>query len=164
MISKSKVTPDKKLSIPRLEIYGSLLLARGINYMCSNLTSLWINRIIAWSESIVALSWTTSKVKTFVANFVAQIQHITSLEIWRHVPTALNPVDRASRGLTPGELVNQSLWWTGPDYLKEPEESWPIVNSILSAENERNKHVETNTITLVSTPKPPPHFRLTSRL
>lgn len=35
--------------------------------------------------------------------------------------------------------------------MKEPEESWPIVNSILSTENERKEHVEKKIITLVIT-------------
>lgn len=57
------------------------------------------------------------------------------------MPTAQNPADCASRG----------FWWTGLDYLKEPEKLWSTVDSISSAEDEKNEHVETKIITLVLT-------------
>lgn len=57
LMGKSKVAPEKKLSIPRLELCGSPLLARVINYTHTNLTSLRIDRITAWSDSTVALEW-----------------------------------------------------------------------------------------------------------
>lgn len=57
LIGKSKVISEKKLSIPRLELCGSLLFARVINYVSSNLFLLQINRVIAWSNSKVALEW-----------------------------------------------------------------------------------------------------------
>lgn len=76
----------------------------------------------------MTLAWIrspTSRLKTFVANRVAQIQHMTPVEIWRHIPTAYNPADCASQGITPKELVDQSLWWTGPKFLIHPLDKWP---------------------------------------
>ena len=34
-----------------------------------------------------------------------------------NIPTAENPADCASRGLTPSELQAHDLWWTGPSWL-----------------------------------------------
>lgn len=64
---------------------------------------------------------------TFVANRTSQIQKLTCPSIWRYVPTRLNPVDCASRGLLPSELVNRPLWWTGPPFLIQSDEQWPTL-------------------------------------
>lgn len=83
-------------------------------------------RCIAWSDSTIALSWirnTTTKLPAFVSNRVQQIQ-AKNLE-WRYVPTDVNPADCASRGLTPSQLLEHTLWWKGPDFLLKPESEWP---------------------------------------
>ncbi|XP_046868552.1 uncharacterized protein LOC124461007 [Drosophila willistoni] len=35
-----------------------------------------------------------------------------------------NPADLPSRGLSAQELVHKDLWWHGPPWLREPQESW----------------------------------------
>lgn len=83
-------------------------------------------RCIAWSDSTIALSWirnTTTKQPVFVANRVQHIQ-VEKLE-WRYIPTDVNPADCASRGLTPSQLLNHSLWWNGPGFLQRMETEWP---------------------------------------
>lgn len=77
---------------------------------------------------MTALVWIQSsphRWATFIANRTSQIQELTAPSIWRYVPTQLNPVDCASRGLFPSELVDHPLWWTGPPYLHEAEHLWP---------------------------------------
>jgi len=63
---------------------------------------------------------------TFVANRTSQIQDITPPSIRRHVPTQDNPVDCASRGLFPSDLVEYLLWWNGPSFLKQSSHHWPV--------------------------------------
>lgn len=62
-----------------------------------------------------------------MANRTSQIQELTAPSIWRYVPTLENPVDCASRGLFPSDLVNHSLWWNGPSFLKDSPDKWPLL-------------------------------------
>ncbi|XP_043067115.1 uncharacterized protein [Drosophila bipectinata] len=69
-----------------------------------------------------SLAW-----KTFVANRIGSIQEVSSASQWGHVSTQDNPADFATRGLTPLQLAQDKLWWSGPDWLQEPEDHWPKV-------------------------------------
>jgi len=64
----------------------------------------------------------------FVANRVGEIQRLTEIETWRHVTSSNNPTDLLSRGLSPPELADASLWWHGPAFLQSKEELWPDAN------------------------------------
>ncbi|CAI2336878.1 unnamed protein product [Caenorhabditis sp. 36 PRJEB53466] len=45
---------------------------------------------------------------------------------FHHCPTEYNPADLASRGVVMEKLFNNSLWFDGPEFLKNPESEWPI--------------------------------------
>lgn len=84
--------------------------------------------IYAWSDSTVALSWIKSlshRWKTFVCNRVTQIQEHLPPEHWCHVYSGNNPVDCASHGVLPFELVNHPLWWADLPWLQYPLISGP---------------------------------------
>ncbi|GFS67445.1 integrase catalytic domain-containing protein [Trichonephila clavipes] len=68
--------------------------------------------------------------KTFVANRVATIQHLTNAEQWHHVSSEQNPADLVSRGLDPSSLLNNSLWWNGPKFLTTKD--FPEKNTLSS--------------------------------
>lgn len=130
LCAKSRVAPTKSTTIPRLELSAALLASR----LASTVNSAFrkpIARCIFWTDSSVALAWINtcpSKLKTFVANRVATIQELTESSSWRHVPTALNPADLASRGIDPQHVESERLWWHGPTFLLQPEESWPTLS------------------------------------
>jgi len=124
---KSRIAPAAKVSIPRLELCGAGLLARLLSFMQANMTLKFVS-VTAWTDSTITLAWIkspTAKLKTFVANRVAKIQQLTDVNIWRHVPSELNPADCASRGLSPRELSDHVLWWKGPEFLRKPTVTWP---------------------------------------
>lgn len=129
LMSKTKVAPLKKLTIPRLELCGASMLANLITPIYPEFN----NRISSchlWLDSEVAYYWinkSPAQLKTFVANRVASIQHKTTERnfTWHWVPGEDNPADLASRGTVPSKLCNNNLWWNGPSWLTKPETFWP---------------------------------------
>ncbi|CAL1671780.1 unnamed protein product [Lasius platythorax] len=106
--SKTKVAPLKRLTIPRLELTAALLLARLITKITK---ALELPEVLAfcWSDSSVTLTWISghpSRWKDFVRNRVSAIQETLLNVPWRYVPGKKNPVDLASRGLKPEQLVH----------------------------------------------------------
>lgn len=67
---------------------------------------------------------TTHRLKTFVANRVTQILAITTADAWFHISSENDPVDVASHGLFPEDLLQSFIWWHGPSAYKTLEE-WP---------------------------------------
>ncbi|XP_076660066.1 uncharacterized protein LOC143363353 [Halictus rubicundus] len=127
LAGKSKVAPLTPVTIPRLELQAAVLLARLMKFVSSAL-DLRDAPCYCWTDSTVALAWLQShpsKWKTFVANRVADVQTRLPHAIWRHVPTADNPADCASRGLLSDELLRYHLWWKGPAWLPYDLSEWP---------------------------------------
>ena len=63
---------------------------------------------------------------TFVAVGVGEIQDHTNLQNWYWIDGKLNIADWITRGKNPDELGPGSTWQNGPEFLKLPEEEWPI--------------------------------------
>lgn len=78
---------------------------------------------------MIVLSWIRSsaqKWKPFVANRVTEIQSLTKPDIWSHCNGKHNPADLPTRGQSVENLIDNHLWWNGPDFLQS-------VNSVVSA-------------------------------
>lgn len=126
LCSKSRVAPIKKTTLPRLELCAAFVLANLLDTVRDALKQK-VKEVVLWSDSTIVLHWLrtpANQLKTFVANRVAEVQEKTINCIWRHVPSADNPADILSRGATMEQLINNKLWWHGPEWLSVKEE-WP---------------------------------------
>lgn len=126
ILAKTRVAPVKKISVAKLELCGALLGAQIINKIGQLLN---VQHRTIWTDSQIVLAWIRghpTKWKTFVANRVSEIHDLVSASAWHYVASKENPADCATRGLYPSELVNFSLWWEGPLWLKYSENNWPL--------------------------------------
>ena len=125
--AKARVCPLKTRTIGQLELQAAFLLSDLLVYVAKTLT-LPLEATRAWTDSTIVLHWLRTmpcRLKDFEANRVAHIQEALPDCPWRHVPSAENPADQASRGIPAQELLESELWWHGPPWLSQPEQEWP---------------------------------------
>ena len=112
VISKTKVVPIKRLSIPRLELSRAVVLAQHVRKILG-----------------VPLSDVRARTDSFRPSSATEFQKLSTQFHLRTGTTSLpmTPVDCASRGLSPLELI---LWWEGSPWLKLSQAQWPTVEKM----------------------------------
>lgn len=127
--ARSKVNPIKpQLTIPRAELQAAHLLAKMYDSLKPSFSGLEIHQTHFCTDSTIVLGWLNTpphKLQLFVSNRVASITSKTNVADWRHVPSACNAADPASRSTSPQELCTCELWWKGPDFLSTEPAMWP---------------------------------------
>lgn len=128
LIAKTKVTPVKPSTIPRIELSGAVLATKLLIWVQQHLRIMSDSvKTYFWSDATIVLYWihgNVSRWKPFVANRVNFILENSNRLQWNHVTTDNNPADCATRGLLPAELANFELWWKGPTWLSQSPETW----------------------------------------
>ncbi|KAL6419601.1 hypothetical protein ACFW04_013689 [Cataglyphis niger] len=141
LCAKSKVTPLRPITLPRLVLLLSNLIAYIRQVLQGHLS---FDAEHAWS-----IPWSRRSGFDHL-RIGGRPLFAIELRAYRttcrsppgsHVDTEHNPADLYSRGLTPCELMTQSMWWTGPEWLIQFEprvdpthdvESFPIEEERIS--------------------------------
>ncbi|XP_036140647.1 uncharacterized protein LOC118644911 [Monomorium pharaonis] len=151
--AKTKVAPIKKMTIPRLELTGAVLLTKLMSHV---LRIFEFNHapLFMWTDSSIVYTWINnhpSRWKDFVHNRVCYIHETLPQAIWKFVPGTENPADCATRGLTPAKLQEHSIWWSGPSWLLQDPSTWPKKpHSPSHKENLEERPIQVSTINVES--------------
>ncbi|CAH8595656.1 unnamed protein product [Schistosoma guineensis] len=121
LYSKSRVAPIKQVTVPRLELAAAVLSARMGEVLNRNLPQVF-DKTHFWTDSMIVLYYiknTDSRYSTFVANRLAAIHHLTSVDQWGHVESNENPADWTSRGIRKELDLKNRI--EGPSFLRKRE-------------------------------------------
>ncbi|EPB77217.1 hypothetical protein ANCCEY_03667 [Ancylostoma ceylanicum] len=162
-----------------MELDAITLALRLTNAVLSQLsTVLKIQAVYIFSDSEIVFNWIKHRPLTSVGvrilNRLIEIgkitQHLQSMGLqvyFAYIATKYNMADCATRGLTQKEL-DSHFWWTGPDILKDPPESWPSTFNAFNCDaGFENEHQGASTIEkeaeIVETLKEPKEVLVTKK-
>ncbi|KAK5976505.1 hypothetical protein GCK32_016887 [Trichostrongylus colubriformis] len=149
VMAKSKLASIKTaITVPKLEMNAITLGARVAHFVYSSMSGLIeIQRVLFFTDSEIVLGWMKASANrqamgVLVANRLKEVRRIVdNLEaqgvtvLFGHIPTALNPADCATRGLTSASC-QEHFWWNGPQFIhgditktSEYEKMFPLVKS-----------------------------------
>lgn len=120
VMSKSRVAPQKAVTIRQLELQAATLSAKLSDFLLRELKYQNL-RTYFWSDSETVLGYIANEAKafhTFVCNRVQRIRDSSSAEQWRYISTNKNPANIVFRGAAVSEL--STTWLHGPEFLSDP--------------------------------------------
>ena len=133
IIAKAKVTPLRLQTkteikgIPRLELFAAVLAVRLGDKISNYFRDLEFERFF-WSDSEVVLRWILNPEARLLKYAVGPVDEILVSSFrseWRYVPTASNPADLCTKFKKFDFGDSSSVWFVGPEFLKNSLESWP---------------------------------------
>ena len=137
VMARARLAPLKRVTLPRLELLGSLMAARlaVLVRQALRLPESTVTR--CWTDSMIALGWIRGEPqrwKQFVANRVTEIQSVTAPSDWSHCPGEENPADLTTCGLSAEQLIGSRLWFGGPSWLATTQGRPGVDEALVSGE------------------------------
>ncbi|XP_070068024.1 uncharacterized protein [Drosophila takahashii] len=93
--------------------------------------SIGVKRRVFWTDSKNVLYWIRSdarKYHQFVVLRIGEILENSETAEWKWVPSALNVADDGTKWTKESSFQADSRWFTGPSFLLESEEHWPVTD------------------------------------
>ncbi|XP_066910989.1 uncharacterized protein [Clytia hemisphaerica] len=137
VLSKSRVAPLKRPTIPRLELSAAVVSVKVSLFLKRELDTT-INDEYFWTDAQVVLSYIsndTRRFHVFVANRSQFVREKTQLDQWHYVPSKQNPADHSSKGLNLTATEKIRHWFRGPDFLYQSKAQWPKQPNVLKLTN-----------------------------
>ncbi|XP_053964298.1 uncharacterized protein LOC128867221 [Anastrepha ludens] len=107
LASKTRVTPLKPISIPRLELMAAVLGLRLAVFIGKQLS-------VQMQESSINL-----------LRYVSALEGSSAKE-WRWLPSSENIADEGTKWSDVRHFDDNARWFRGPKFLAQPESSWPV--------------------------------------
>ncbi len=118
--SKNRVAPIKNLTIPRLELLGTVLLSK----LCDRVRKILdiaVTDTYCFCDSTIALSWLRGPAENyhvFIKNRAQFVNSILPISQWHYVKGDQNVADLCTRGITASKFKDiQSTWENGPEWI-----------------------------------------------
>ena len=127
VLAKSRLTPLKRVTIPRLELAAATLAVK-LDSVLKRELDMKLGESVFWTDSTAVLRYIRNESRryhTYVGNRIAVIHDGSSPSQWRYVDTSSNAADDASRGLSADSLISSDRWLHGPEFLRKEEHDWP---------------------------------------
>ncbi|XP_058457587.1 uncharacterized protein LOC131434654 [Malaya genurostris] len=140
--AKTRVAPNKLISIPRLELQAAVIGSR----LAQTITAshrIKINQRFFWTDARDVLCWLHSdhrRYSPFVGFRIGEILDNTAISEWRWVPTKLNPADDGTKWQKTPDFSSNSRWLRGRGFIWENQTEWPVMPTHIGTTSLELKH------------------------
>lgn len=124
--AKTRIAPNKPLSIPRLELMAAVMGSRFLGSVIEGHRIKFDQRFM-WTDSKTVLCWINSNArnyKQFVGLRIGEILDLTEQAEWRWVSSKNNVADEATKRTLNPQFISDSRWYNGPGFLYESPSYW----------------------------------------
>ena len=133
IMAKCKIAPKDILSIPRMEINGSVVGNRMKMFLLKE-TNLEFETVYQFVDSSTVLGYVQKEYGVFDPYEGIRIAEIQSTNVfvgeqlkgWGWVPGEHNPADWCTKPREVEELYEGGFWECGPEFLRQEKSQWPI--------------------------------------
>ena len=150
--SKARLAPRPEHTIPRLDLCGAVMAVNMVETIMSEMDTRF-DAVTFYTDSRIVLGYIFNEKRRFhiyVHNRVLRIRRSTSPQQWRYMHTQHNPADIATRSI-PAERLKDTMWFTGPEFLCQPDSMLPAVQTFDLLDPEQDPEIRPQVTTLSTT-------------